>query len=58
MLKMIKTFETADGRKYGTLAQAFKHLVRINARFPDYIWIGGKAKYKVYENGAVEELFP
>lgn len=50
---------TADGRRFETRESAFRHITKMQhgrADWIDFIYLSGKARWRVYENGAIEDV--
>ena len=54
-----KPYMTADGKHFETREKAVQHIFKIQtgrSDWTDYIYLGGSPRWRVYENGAIEEV--
>ena len=53
-----RPFMTADGRRFATREAAIQHIMKMQrgrTDWVDYIYLGGKARWRVYESGTIED---
>lgn len=54
-----KPYMTADGKHFETREKAVQHIFKMQAGrsdWTDYIYLSGSPRWRVYENGAIEEV--
>lgn len=54
-----RPYMTADGRHFETREKAMMHIFKMQAGRSDWtdtIYLGGSPRWRVYENGAIEEM--
>lgn len=54
-----KPYMTADGKHFETREKAAQHIFKMQtgrSDWTDYIYLGGSPRWRVYENGALEEV--
>ena len=56
---MKKPYMTMDGRRFATRESAVVHIMKMQggrSNWIDYIFLGNAPRWRVYENGAIEDV--
>ena len=54
-----KPYMTMDGRRFATRESAVGHIMKMQrgrSNWVDYIYVGKSPRWRVYENGALEDV--